>query len=97
MRNLIIYISAIAALSPYGHAYKHEAAQLRDLLAYPKYGMEFLNDLPLSSSDARIANDRGVNGETEWLKLKLEGSRGRLTDGSGDIPTEVSSQAVKAL
>ncbi|ORX33983.1 hypothetical protein BD324DRAFT_605342 [Kockovaella imperatae] len=82
MRNLVIYLSALTALS--SHAYKHEAAQLRDLLAYPKYEIQFLNDLPISWSDADRVEKEGLERAEEWSELRLK-ERKELGDGS-DVP-----------
>jgi protein OS-9 len=89
MRNLIIYLSALGTLSP-TLAISHGAAQLRDLLAYPKYDVQFLNDLPLSHSDADRAERLGVETENEWLDLRLfTPDRRRLGDGNQVEAAEV--------
>ena len=95
MRNLIIYLSALGALSP-ALAVSHGAAQLRDLLAYPKYDVQFLNDLPLSDSDAARAKARGVETEDEWFDLRLSPNRKRLGDAT-DTPVEVSNATPACL
>ena len=87
MRNLIIYISALCVLAE-GHAFDHGAAQLRDLLAHPKYEVQFLNDLPVSQSDADRANTLGLEREEEWLDLRLSLDRQRVGDGMS-VPSEV--------
>lgn len=54
--------------------------QLRDLYAYPKYQVQFLNDLPVSASDAKRIREVGVGSEIEWLDMR-PGDR-RLEDGT---------------
>ena len=89
MRNLVIYLSALGTLSP-ALAISHGAAQLRDLLAYPKYDVQFMNDLPLSTSDADRAKTLGIETEIEWLDLRLASQdQRRLGDGSQAEPAEV--------
>jgi protein OS-9 len=89
MRNLGIYLSALATLSP-ALGVKHGAAQFRDLLAYPKYDVQFLNDLPISSGDAGRAETLGVETEDEWTRLHLDlHERKRLSDGSDVVPDAV--------
>lgn len=89
MRNLIIYLGALSALSSTSSAVRHGAAQLRDLLAYPKYEVQFLNDLPVSVSDADKAKSLGVEREDEWLHLRLGlHDRKRLSDGQAAGPSE---------
>lgn len=89
MRYLHIYLAALGTLSP-THAISHGAAQLRDLLAYPKYDVQFLNDLPLSHSDAEQAKTMGVETEDEWFDIKLQTrDRRRLGDGNDTPPAEV--------
>jgi protein OS-9 len=91
MRNLLIYLSALSSLSPV-FGFRHGAAQLRDLLAYPKYDVQFLNDLPVSASDAERAKSLGVEREEEWLSLFLSlGSRRRLSDGGETAASAVSA------
>ena len=90
MRNLFIYISALTVLSDSVLSLKHGNAQLRDLLAYPKYDVQFLNDLPISSSDAGRAKSLGVEREDEWISPRFNpGERRRLSDGSADISDQV--------
>lgn len=54
--------------------------QLRDLYAYPKYQVQFLNDLPISASDAKRIKEVGVGSEIEWIDMRL-GDRS-LEDGT---------------
>ena len=89
MRHVLIYSSALTALASTSVAIKHEAAQLRDLLSYPKYEIQFLNDLPLSTSDADRAKRKGVEREDEWFALRFSDARDRLSDGSETLPYEV--------
>lgn len=44
--------------------------QLRDLYAYPKYQIQFLNDLPVSASDAKRIKEGGIGSEIEWLDMR---------------------------
>ena len=97
MRNLIIYLGALSALSSTSSAVRHGAAQLRDLLAYPKYEVQFLNDLPVSASDADKAKSLGVEREDEWLHLRLGlHDRKRLSDGQDAGPSEVGNLHLSA-
>ena len=98
MRNLLIYLSALSSLSYDVRALHHSAAQLRDLMAYPKYEVSFLTELPLSASDADKAKVLGVEREEEWLNAKLLlGEKRRLSDGSTKVPTEVSVLPIQHL
>lgn len=54
--------------------------QLRDLYTYPKYQVQFLNDLPVSASDAKRMKEVGVGSEIEWLDMR-PGDRS-LEDGT---------------
>lgn len=81
MRNLAIYLAALATLSP-GLGLRHGSRQLRDLLAFPKYQIDFLNDLPLSASDADRCKAVGVEVEDEFTQVRFEGRKG-LGEGDG--------------
>lgn len=81
MRNLAIYLSALAVLHP-ALAVRH-SAHFRDLLAFPKYEVQFLNDLPISSSDAISCQETGLHDEAEYLVLHPELQRStKIGDGS---------------
>lgn len=82
MRNLYIFLSAVSSLTSSTAALRHSTHQLRDLFAFPKYEVDFLNDLPLSSSDASRAKSLGVENEEEWLRKSFQVERKRLGDGS---------------
>ena len=89
MRYLAIYISALASLYP-SHALRHGSAQLRDLVAFPKYEVQFLNDLPLMASDASRCRSQGIEQEDDFLGLRVVlTERRRLSDGT-DVPSPVS-------
>jgi hypothetical protein len=74
MRNLSIYLSALATLLP-SNALRHGSHQLRDLLAFPKYQIDYLNELPLSSSDAKACLREGVENESEFTQTRFEGRK----------------------
>ncbi|WWC68090.1 uncharacterized protein I206_102009 [Kwoniella pini CBS 10737] len=87
-RNLVIYLCALSSLSS-TFALRQGHNQLRDLYAYPKYEVQFLNDLPLSHSDAERVKSLGVENENDWLRAKVEHEGGkRLSDGSEDLSTK---------
>jgi hypothetical protein len=95
MRNLAIYLSALSVLSPPTSALRHGASQLRDVLAFPKYEVQFLNDLPLAESDARRCRSLGIEREEEWMGLRAPFVDGRrLGDGNEQIPSEVGNAHV---
>ncbi|OCF77071.1 hypothetical protein I204_02780 [Kwoniella mangroviensis CBS 8886] len=81
-RNLLIYLFALSSLSSSSLAFRHGQNQLRDLYAYPKYEIQFLNDLPLSKSDAERCQSLGLDGEGDWLEAKAGDGRRRLGDGN---------------
>lgn len=75
MRNLIIYLSALTSLSITPVlGLRHGSRQLRDMLAFPKYQVEFLNELPLSQSDAERCRAMGVEDEDDFTKVRFEGT-----------------------
>ncbi|WVQ83188.1 hypothetical protein IAT38_005327 [Cryptococcus sp. DSM 104549] len=81
-RNLFIYLSALAALTAPSLSLRHGAHQLRDLYAYPKYQVQFHNELPIAASDAERCKEVGVYSEEEWMVLRPGGGeRRRLGDG----------------
>ena len=89
MRHLAIYVSALASLYP-SLALRHGSAQLRDLVAFPKYEIQFLNDLPLMASDASRCRSLGIEQEDDFLGLRIVlAERRRLSDGV-DVPSPVS-------
>ena len=56
-------------------------------MAFPKYEIQFLNDLPLAASDADQCHNLGIETEDEFLGLKLSLSeRRRLGDGTDVTP-----------
>lgn len=97
MRNLYIYLSALSSLSAGVYGLRHGASQLRDLLAFPKYEIQFLNDLPLAESDAAKCRSLGISSLDEWLGVRAPamGER-RLGDGSAEVPPQVGSPLRKA-
>ena len=89
MRNLIIYLSALVSLNPSG-ALRSGSSQLRDLAAFPKYEVQFLNDLPLAASDADRCQTLGIEQEDDFLGLRIFlTERRRLSDGT-DVPSQVN-------
>ncbi|KAL7419350.1 Protein OS-9 [Cryptotrichosporon argae] len=72
MRPLAVAPAAILLLlAPIAPASaRRPSAQLQDPAAFPKYAVEFLNDLPLSAGDAVRSRAHGV-GEREWLEPRL--------------------------
>ncbi|WRT64659.1 uncharacterized protein IL334_001593 [Kwoniella shivajii] len=98
-RNLLIYSLALSSLaSAPGLALRHGQNQLRDLFAYPKYEIQFMNDLPLSKSDAELyqsSSSSGLMDESDWLDPKGSSKGGggkRLSDGNkqNDIDRKTS-------
>lgn len=74
MRNLFIYLTALSELSS-SLALRHGSHQLRDLLAFPKYQVDYLNELPLSTSDAKACLREGIDLEEEFTKTRFEGRK----------------------
>lgn len=74
MRNLAIYLSALTALSQ-SYALRHGSHQLRDLLAFPKYSVDYLNELPLSKTDAERCKLEGVEFEDDFTQTRFEGRK----------------------
>lgn len=85
MSHLAIYLLALAALSPAQPALAalHAGGGLQDLAAYPKYQVEFLNDLPLSQSDADAIRQRGLTHEDEFKDLHPR-ALGTIDGADGD-------------
>lgn len=87
MSHLAIYLLALAALSPARPALALGGG-LQDLAAYPKYQVDFLNDLPLAESDAAEIRKFGLTHEDQFLDLHpgSEGSeRGAAKPARGAI------------
>lgn len=96
MRNLIIYLSALASLS-FSSALRHGSSQIRDLVAFPKYEVRFLNDLPLAASDADRCQALGIEREDEFLMQRVSlTDRRRLSDGT-DAPSQVKIRGLSEL
>ncbi|OCF33859.1 hypothetical protein I316_04571 [Kwoniella heveanensis BCC8398] len=83
-----MHILALSALALLGasqqvqvQALRHDIHQLRDLYAYPKYEVQFLNDLPLSKSDAERFTSFGLGDVDDWLRARAGGGRGGGSDG----------------
>lgn len=92
MRNLAIYLSALSALHP-TLGIRHGSSQLRDLEAFPKFEVQFLNHLPVAESDAARCESLGLGREEEWSGLRVPGEgRKRVGGGSDDTDLGVSSQ-----
>lgn len=101
MRNLAIYLAGLAALSGPSAALGPASASFRDLLAYPKYEVLFLNDLPIAESDARrlrgggaadgsSSEAGGIDHEEDWWSLKVpRRAERRLGDGRGNSSENV--------
>lgn len=85
MRNLIIYLTAISTLSS-SQALRHGSHQLRDLLAFPKYQIDYVNELPLSASDAKACLREGVELESDFTQTRFEG---RKHVGGNETHTEM--------
>lgn len=82
MRYLLIYLSALSSLHT-GVAIRHGSSPLRDLQAFPKYEVQFLNHLPLASSDAERCQSLGLDREEDWLGHRPgRHDRRRVGDGS---------------
>ena len=79
MRKLAIYVSALLALDS-AEALRHGASQLHDLLAFPKYNVRFLNELPLSSSDAARCRQSGVLNEEDFWALHPPTATDKLSE-----------------
>jgi hypothetical protein len=93
MRNLSIYLSALAALLP-SNALRHGSHQLRDLLAFPKYQIDYLNELPLSSSDAKACLRDGVEFESDFTHTRFEGRKHVSgNDSQGEEGVKVSDSS----
>ncbi|ODN79542.1 hypothetical protein L202_03499 [Cryptococcus amylolentus CBS 6039] len=70
-------------LPPLALAFTQGPHHLRDLYAYPKYQVQFLNDYPISESVAKLVREVGLGSQSEWEQL-IPGGGKRLGDG----PTE---------
>jgi protein OS-9 len=91
MCKVVFCLSVLASLSP-SLGLRHGSSQLRDLLAFPKYEVQFLNDLPLAESDASRCRSLGIEREEEWLGLRAPFMDGRrLGDGSEAVSSDVRS------
>lgn len=100
MRNLAIYLAGLAVLSGPSAALGPASASFRDLLAYPKYEVLFLNDLPIAESDARrlrggepggTSSTGGLDHEDDWWSLRVpRRPEKRLGDGQGKTSENVS-------
>jgi protein OS-9 len=90
MRNLHIYLSALVTL--YGgrvHA-GHRSSHFRDLQAFPKFEVQFLNQLPIAESDAKRCLDAGIEQEEDWMTLRAARvEHKRIGDGDEIIPVDV--------
>lgn len=90
MRNLQIYLSALIALHGSGVHAGHRSSHFRDLQAFPKYEVQFLNQLPIAESDAKRCLDAGVEQEEEWMALRVPHvGQKRLGDGGDILPVDV--------
>ncbi|RXK40925.1 hypothetical protein M231_01773 [Tremella mesenterica] len=78
MRNLDIYLKGLLALGLTVNGLKSRA-NLRDLHAFPKYAVEFLNHAPLASTDADLIRS-GVPSESIFLEPRVSSGR-HLSDG----------------
>ncbi|WWD21612.1 hypothetical protein CI109_106098 [Kwoniella shandongensis] len=98
-RNLLIYLSALSALSPLPSlSLRHGAHQLRDLYAYPKYEVQFMNDLPLSAGDAQRCKITGIGIEEDWMAMRPAGGSGgerRLINGDEGEGSSLNAQPDK--
>ena len=89
MRYLSIYLAALSSLSS-SRGLRPGSSQIRDLVAFPKYEIQFLNDLPLAASDANRCQTFGIERELEFLDRRVTlADRRRLSDGT-DGPSQVS-------
>jgi hypothetical protein len=68
MRNLYIYLTALASLHE-SVALRHGSSQFQDLQAFPKFEIQFLNHLPIAESDASKCESAGLEMEDEWMGL----------------------------
>jgi protein OS-9 len=93
MRNLHIYLSALSVLHPV-LGIRHGSSELRDLEAFPKFEVQFLNHLPVAESEAKRSQSEGIRREEEWVRCK-PGSPGmqQLGDGTADWAPAVSYEA----
>lgn len=90
MRNLHIYLSALATLYGSGVQAGHRSSHFRDLQACPKFEIQFLNQLPISESDAKRCLEAGVQVEDEWMALRAPRvGQQRLGDGGDILPIDV--------
>jgi hypothetical protein len=97
MRNLSIYLSALAIVLP-SNALRHGSHQLRDLLAFPKYQIDYLNELPLSSSDAKACLRDGVEYESDFTQTRFEGRKHVSgNDSQGEEGVKVSLESDEEL
>ncbi|BEJ14716.1 hypothetical protein CspHIS471_0404830 [Cutaneotrichosporon sp. HIS471] len=71
MSHLAIYLLALAALRPASAL----GVGLQDLASLPKYQVDFLNDLPLSESDAASIRTHGLTHEDQFLALHPASAR----------------------
>lgn len=100
MRNLLIYVSALAALFPSDViSFQHGAAHLRDLLAYPKYEVQFLNDLPIAVTDADTVRDEGLRTPHDWLSVHVSKTQRKRLSGDHDpeLNVDVSDSFILEL
>lgn len=104
MRNLVIYLSALSTLAPVW-GFRNGPHQLRDLLAFPKYSIDFLNETPLSATDAAKCRAEGVELEDDFTQTRFtgEGARRRLSGndtntGEGSrSPAKVNHQSERGI
>lgn len=101
MRNLNIYLSALISLHG-SLALHHGPSHFRDLQAFPKYEVQFLNHLPIAESDAKECLSGGIEREEEWMGARApmlghresdrdsDRGRRRLSDGAEIVPVDVS-------
>jgi hypothetical protein len=93
MRNLHIYLSALTFLDS-ALGIRHGASQLRDLQAFPKFEVQFLNHLPVTESDAARMQRDGLQHDDEWSDVHRQraSDRHRLDAGLVDESHNVSLQ-----
>lgn len=97
MRNLEIYLSALAVLHGVA-ALGHGSSHFRDLQAFPKFEVQFLNQLPISESDAKRCMSAGIEREDEWMGLRAPHvDQKRLGSGEEIVPTDVSRGVCRVL
>lgn len=94
MRNLHIYLTALSVLLQPALSLRHGSRQLRDMLAFPKYQVEFMNELPLSHSDAERCKAMGVEDEDEFTHVRFEGRDRRAIGHSESEPAASDNAAV---